>query len=132
MTEPRIAQGTRTAPPAASRATSCEVCGADIATMRAGTKYCGNRCSKRAQAGLGAPPPVKSYGTALAHPTYNVERCPRCDFPEADGGYCPSCGWSLPRPGTPGGWPLHPAGSLHGPVWDAHGQRVTPRKQAAA
>lgn len=22
--------------------------------------------------------------------------CPACDFPEADGGYCPACGWTSP------------------------------------
>jgi hypothetical protein len=22
--------------------------------------------------------------------------CPRCTFPEADGGYCPACGWTTP------------------------------------
>jgi hypothetical protein len=22
--------------------------------------------------------------------------CPNCTFPEADGGYCPACGWSRP------------------------------------
>jgi hypothetical protein len=22
--------------------------------------------------------------------------CPACEFPEADGGYCPACGWTTP------------------------------------
>ena len=46
--------------------------------------------------------------------TLYVEPCPKCSFPEADGGYCAACGWSLPRPGTPGGWPIHPAGTVAG------------------
>lgn len=25
-----------------------------------------------------------------------TEKCPRCDFPEAYGGYCDECGWSAP------------------------------------
>lgn len=27
-----------------------------------------------------------------------IEPCPNCSFAYADGGYCPSCGWSLPIP----------------------------------
>lgn len=30
------------------------------------------------------------------HPTYSIEPCPACQWPEADGGYCPACGWSAP------------------------------------
>ena len=32
----------------------------------------------------------------LSHPTYAIEPCPReeCGFPEADGGFCPECGWT--------------------------------------
>jgi hypothetical protein len=36
------------------------------------------------------------FSTPLAHPSYSIEPCPNCRFPEADGGYCPECGWSLP------------------------------------
>jgi hypothetical protein len=112
---PPTAVVTRTRAGTSPRPAACEVCGTDIATMRAGTKFCSHRCQVRASRGMGAPPPVRNYGTALTHPGYSVERCPRCDFPEADGGYCLACGWTLPRPGTPGGWPLHPAGTVHGP-----------------
>ena len=27
-----------------------------------------------------------------------IEPCPRCSYAYADGGYCESCGWSLPHP----------------------------------
>jgi hypothetical protein len=30
----------------------------------------------------------------------------------------------LPWPGTPGGWTLYPAGTVHGPVYDNRGHRV--------
>jgi hypothetical protein len=36
----------------------------------------------------------KGWATKLVHPTYSIEPCPNCDFPEADGGYCPECGWT--------------------------------------
>ncbi len=36
------------------------------------------------------------YTTPLTHPTWSIEQCPNCGFPEADGSYCPDCGWSLP------------------------------------
>jgi len=38
--------------------------------------------------------PTAKWGTRLSHPTFSVETCPNCAFPEADGGYCPECGWS--------------------------------------
>jgi len=41
-------------------------------------------------------PPKPRWSTKLAHPTYVIEPCPRCTFPEADGGYCAECGWSAP------------------------------------
>jgi hypothetical protein len=37
----------------------------------------------------------KKWTTKLVHPTYSIEPCPNCDFPEADGGYCPDCGWTV-------------------------------------
>jgi hypothetical protein len=133
---PSIAPPTRTESAASHSAAACEVCGADIATMRTGTKYCGSACRSRSYdqrtrryPGTG-PSPVKNYGTALVHPGYSVERCPRCDFPEADGGYCAACGWTLPRPGTPGGWPLHPAGTVHGPSING-AERHHPQRAAA-
>ena len=36
---------------------------------------------------------------AIAHPTYTIEPCPRCGYPEADGGYCPECGTTTHRKG---------------------------------
>ena len=59
---------------------------------------------------------ARTYTAKLAHPSFVVEPCPACAFPEAGGGYCPDCGWTLPPPGTPGGWTLHPAGSVSGPA----------------
>jgi hypothetical protein len=106
-------------------APSCGSCGASLAIRRAGTKFCDSRCRKRAKRGMApAEKPVRRYSTPLAHPTYCVEPCPRCGFPEADGGACKDCGWMLPWPGTPGGWALHPAGTMHGPVYDSRGHRV--------
>lgn len=35
----------------------------------------------------------KKWVTKLMHPSYIVEWCPVCGFPEADGGYCAECGW---------------------------------------
>lgn len=55
-----------------------------------------------------------SWGTPRTHPGYTVEPCPKCGYPEADGGYCPDCGASCPRPGTRGGQPLYPPGTRHG------------------
>lgn len=43
-------------------------------------------------------PARRRYATPLAHPSYSIEPCPACGFPEADGGYCAECGWSLPHP----------------------------------
>ena len=113
---PALAVVPRIVPETGAVGRFCALCGTDIAAMRAGTIYCTPRCAKRASRGMAPAPKVRTYGTTLAHPGYSVERCPRCDFPEADGGYCAACGWTLPRPGTPGGWTLHPAGSVHGPI----------------
>lgn len=30
-----------------------------------------------------------------------IEPCPNCSFAYADGGYCPSCGWTMFRPDCP-------------------------------
>lgn len=54
--------------------------------------------------------PVK-YTTKLVHAQYSIEPCPECGFGEADGGWCPDCGWSLPRP------ELQPANTSHGPLF---------------
>ena len=44
----------------------------------------------------------------LCHRSYSIEPCPRCGFPEADGGHCEECGWSLPLPSGLGGKPEAP------------------------
>ena len=31
------------------------------------------------------------WRTKLVHPSYSIEQCPKCRFPEADGGYCNEC-----------------------------------------
>ena len=54
---------------------------------------------------------IKKYGTKLAHPQYVIEVCPNCDFPEADGGYCPDCGW------TRKAIERLPANSVHGKLF---------------
>ena len=46
-------------------------------------------------------PEKKKWETKLSHPTYSIEACPQCEFPEAEGGYCPECGWTLYRPTCP-------------------------------
>jgi hypothetical protein len=95
----------------------CASCGADLTARRANVKFCSGRCQKRSERGMPPAGPRKaSHSVPLAHPSYSIERCPRCDFPEADGGACANCGWTLPRPGTRGGWTLHPAGTIHGPA----------------
>jgi len=38
--------------------------------------------------------PKKGWSVPLAHPSYSIEPCPNCQYPEADGGYCPECGWT--------------------------------------
>ena len=38
--------------------------------------------------------PRRRYSTKLSHPTYVIEACPNCEFPEADGGHCEECGWT--------------------------------------
>jgi ribosomal protein L32 len=107
--------------PSATPDRSCAVCGAPLSHARA--KFCGSRCKQRSYAGLGAAPVVRRYSVPLTHPGWSVEACPKCGYPEADGGACADCGWTLPRPGRPGGWTLHPAGTLHGPVYDKQGRR---------
>ena len=37
--------------------------------------------------------PTVKWKTQLYHPRYIIEPCPSCTFPEADGGFCPECGW---------------------------------------
>lgn len=34
----------------------------------------------------------KRWSVPLSHPSYSIEECPNCGFPEFDGGYCPECG----------------------------------------
>ena len=53
--------------------------------------------------GASAPRPRRKFTTKLTHPTFSVEWCPReeCGFPEAEGGYCPECGWMRPIPSCP-------------------------------
>jgi hypothetical protein len=115
---------------------TCGQCGAPIARgMRATRKWCSRRCETRharGQPATPAPPKTRTYGTTLTHSGYSVEQCPQCNFPEADGGACAACGWTLPRPGRPGGWPLHPAGTVHGPVYDKQGRREDTQRQPAA
>lgn len=51
---------------------------------------------KRAKGNWGdkeGPAPRKRWVTKLMHPSYVVEECPVCGFPEADGGACAECGW---------------------------------------
>ena len=43
----------------------------------------------------------KKWSARLAHPTYSIEPCPNCEFPEADGGYCEDCGWTRYEPTCP-------------------------------
>jgi hypothetical protein len=107
--------------PADNPGRSCASCGKSLADRHALTRYCDDRCKKRSQRGMPAVAPRRARWTVpLAHPQYSVERCPGCDFPEADGGACGNCGWTLPRPGTVGGRSLHPAGSLSGPTDGPH------------
>lgn len=49
-------------------------------------------------AGAGAADPAKPrrYATKPIHPGYIIQDCLNCGFPEADGGYCPECGWQEP------------------------------------
>lgn len=94
---------------------ACRSCGASLAGRRANVMFCDKRCQKRAERGMPAAGPRRAAWTVpLAHPSWSVEPCPKCEFPEADGGACANCGWTLPRPGTSGGWTLHPAGTVHG------------------
>jgi hypothetical protein len=86
---------------------TCGLCDAPL--HRAGQRWCSERCRKRAARGLPAQAQAKAYGSKLSHDSYIIEPCPACGFPEADGGYCPDCGWTAPRV-------VHPYGSLHGPV----------------
>lgn len=34
------------------------------------------------------------YTVPVTHPAYSVAPCPNCKFPEAEGGFCPECGWT--------------------------------------
>jgi len=36
----------------------------------------------------------------LDHPTWALlaDKCPACEYPEAEGGWCANCGWTLPHP----------------------------------
>jgi hypothetical protein len=98
----------------------CAHCGTAIDAGMFGTRrYCDERCRARHRRGL----PVvartvtrRTYTVALAHPSYSIEPCPKCGYPEGDGGWCPDCGWTLPPPGTPGGWTLHRPGGVTGPI----------------
>ncbi len=45
--------------------------------------------------------PKVKWTTPLYHPKYSVEPCPNCEFPEADAGICPECGWLAPDPTCP-------------------------------
>jgi len=40
-------------------------------------------------------PKVRKWSVPLAHPNFQLlaDFCPKCQFPEAEGGYCPNCGW---------------------------------------
>lgn len=107
--------------PAGSEGRSCAICGVPLTGFRASARYCSSACRARAyDRRTGRRPAtgtrITGWHVPLAHPTYAVEPCPRCGFPEADGGACASCGWTLPRPGTPGGWHLYTAGTVCGPV----------------
>lgn len=44
---------------------------------------------------------VIKWTVKRAHPTYAIEPCPNCEFPEADGGYCENCGWTRFQPTCP-------------------------------
>jgi predicted nucleic acid-binding Zn ribbon protein len=109
---------TEQVPPADDQHTLCALCGTPIDAGMFGTRrYCSGRCKTRAARGqpaMPAPPKVRRYSVPFTHPGWSVEPCPKCGFPESDGGACEDCGWTLPRPGTPGGWTLHPAGTVHG------------------
>ena len=43
----------------------------------------------------------KRWSVPLAHPSFAIEPCPACDYPEADGGHCPECGWTRFEPTCP-------------------------------
>jgi predicted RNA-binding Zn-ribbon protein involved in translation (DUF1610 family) len=103
----------------------CGSCGAPIDARRKGTKFCSPRCAKRAATGLPPAPKVHRYSIPLCHPGYCVEPCPKCAFPEADGGYCADCGWTRPLPGIPGGEILHLEGTCHGPTYGERAPRRT-------
>lgn len=45
--------------------------------------------------------PRPRWRTKLAHPTYIIESCTNCGFPEADGGYCEECGTTFHSPDCP-------------------------------
>lgn len=81
---------------------SCALCRADISALRAGARFCSTRCRVRAQRGMPAPTQARAYGARLAHPGYVVEPCPACGYPEADGGWCADCGWTITSPAGAG------------------------------
>lgn len=79
----------------------------DTGTMASGVKSPGTGLkltrTRRASTSSGVSPALegirsqrRKYTTPLTHPQYSIEQCPNCEFPEADGGYCPDCGWSKP------------------------------------
>lgn len=45
-------------------------------------------------------PQPRRWKAKLDHPSWAlcVDQCPRCEYPEAEGGWCANCGWSLPDP----------------------------------
>ena len=46
---------------------------------------------------IDADPPKKRQRWTVqpAHPGYVIEPCPKCGFPEADGGHCSECGYTF-------------------------------------
>jgi len=42
----------------------------------------------------------RKWSVKLTHPSYRLsaDLCPNCQYPEADGGRCPECGWLAPDP----------------------------------
>lgn len=41
-------------------------------------------------------PRGQAWTAHLSHPTWSIEKCPKCGFPEAEGGFCPNCHWTAP------------------------------------
>ncbi len=105
----------RVAPASSSTAGACGHCGK--ALSRAGAKWCNDKCRKRAARGLPVETAKRTYAVPLVHGGYCVSPCPRCSYPEGDGGHCPECGWTATSP-------VYEAGSLHGPRYDRRGERI--------